>query len=358
MNQNHNCVPTHFESATNATTWQQGMAGAALARNLTVQWCYATPTDVLASLEMPAVTNFRVSFDFCYGRSWDIGTSSLLVWALGAFPSKDTLWTSDNGRLAVPGCNWTPDHEAPATALHAVLAVMSMGPVGISDGFGQTDGTLLKRIISADGTLLKPSKSLTAVDSAIAGTAGAPSGNVYATYTSSPSMLTSYTFVSFKLKSAFSVREPDFFPSLAGRVSTWAIRAFSAAAACKNGTAAAACGITVATAAQVRSGAAVKLPASDFSNVTGGTDFAPTVASVYPFCASGKAFLGDLSKYVSASFNRFPSVSCTATGVHVELVGVPGEKVAVTALRQSSGGAFVVADVVVVGNDGRGEVVF
>ena len=35
------------------------MAGAALEMNLTVQWCYATPTDILASLEMPAVTNFR-----------------------------------------------------------------------------------------------------------------------------------------------------------------------------------------------------------------------------------------------------------------------------------------------------------
>jgi hypothetical protein len=68
MNQNYNCVNEFIHSATNASLWQHGMADAALAKNLTVQWCYATPTDVLASLTMPAVTNFRVSNDFCYGQ--------------------------------------------------------------------------------------------------------------------------------------------------------------------------------------------------------------------------------------------------------------------------------------------------
>ena len=87
MNQNYNCVPDFVESADNARTWQMGMAVAALEKNLTVQWCYATPTDILAALEMPAVTNFRVSMDFCYGHSWDVGVSSLIVWAAGAFPA-------------------------------------------------------------------------------------------------------------------------------------------------------------------------------------------------------------------------------------------------------------------------------
>ena len=61
--------------------------------------------------------------DFCYGHSWDVGVSSLIVWAAGAFPSKDTLWTSNNGKFAVPGCQWSPDHEAPAAALHVAGAL-------------------------------------------------------------------------------------------------------------------------------------------------------------------------------------------------------------------------------------------
>lgn len=83
MNQNYNCVPEFIESVSNASTWQHGMTDAALAKNLTVQWCYAAPTDVLNSLEMPALTNFRVSNDFCYGSSWNVGVSSLIVWAAG-----------------------------------------------------------------------------------------------------------------------------------------------------------------------------------------------------------------------------------------------------------------------------------
>eukprot|EP01047_Picozoa_sp_COSAG01_P075507 COSAG01_NODE_12959_length_1654_cov_1.257381_2_plen_166_part_00 len=144
MNQNYNCVPDFVESADNARTWQLGMANAALELDLAVQWCYATPTDILAALEMPAATNFRVSMDFCYGHSWDVGVSSLIVWAAGAYPSKDTLWTSDNGKFAVPGCQWSADHENIAAPLHVVIALMTTGPVGISDMIGGTNVSLIR----------------------------------------------------------------------------------------------------------------------------------------------------------------------------------------------------------------------
>ena len=127
MNQNYNCMPEFIESTTAAHQWQHGMAEAAQAKGISVQWCYATPTDVLAALDMPSVTNFRVSFDFCYGGSFNIGTSGMLVWALGAHPSKDTLWTTTNNHTAIPGCSWTRDHEAPAAELHVMLALMSTG---------------------------------------------------------------------------------------------------------------------------------------------------------------------------------------------------------------------------------------
>jgi hypothetical protein len=178
MNQNYNCVPAFVESATAAREFQHGMVDAAFAKGVTVQWCYAAPTDVLASLEMPALTNFRVSMDFCYGESWNVGLSSLIVWAAGSAPSKDTLWTSTNGKFAVPGCPWTPDHEAPAVELHVVVALMTTGPVGISDGFNMTNATLISRTIAQNGLLLKPSKPLTSVDSMLDGYANAPKGHV------------------------------------------------------------------------------------------------------------------------------------------------------------------------------------
>ena len=85
MNQNYNCVDEFIESASAGKLWQRGMADAALDRNVSVQWCYASPSDILSAMDFPAVTNFRVSFDFCYGGSWNIGESSLLVWAAGGY---------------------------------------------------------------------------------------------------------------------------------------------------------------------------------------------------------------------------------------------------------------------------------
>jgi hypothetical protein len=161
-------VPEFIETTTAAVQWMQGMAGAALAKNLGVQWCFATPTDVLAALDMPAVTNFRVSLDFCYGESYLIGLGSLLVWSVGARPSKDTLWSTDNGKFLVAGCPWTRDHEEVVAPLHVALALFSTGPVGFSDLVNHTNASLLNRTIAASGLLLQPSKAITDVDSALA----------------------------------------------------------------------------------------------------------------------------------------------------------------------------------------------
>ena len=366
MNQNYNCVPDFVESADNARTWQMGMAVAALEKNLTVQWCYATPTDILAALEMPAVTNFRVSMDFCYGHSWDVGVSSLIVWAAGAFPSKDTLWTSANGKFAVPGCPWSPDHENVAAPLHVVIALMSTGPVGISDMIGGTNVTLIQRTIAKDGTLLKPAKPLSSIDSALAagrGTsnddrttvatgvavsaavAAAPQGQVYSTYTAAqgePSAVvpgspgsanwtkpaaSSWIFVSFLMKSPFSIGPRDYFPPL--RTGQKLVhREFGLGKGCANGSPASTCVST----------SSVVAPLSDMSNVTGGTDFAPAVTTVWPAdaCASGYVFLGDLTKYVAASSLRFSHVTCTATGLTATVHGTSGESVPVTVLAKET----------------------
>lgn len=367
MNQNYNCVPDFIESADNARTWQMGMAGAALEKNLTVQWCYATPTDILAALEMPAVTNFRVSNDFCYGHSWDVGVSSLIVWAAGAFPSKDTLWTSDNGKFPVPGCKWSPDHESVAAPLHVVIALMTTGPVGISDMISGTNVSLIKRTITEDGTLLKPAKPLSSVDAALAAGRGtsadlalpestataAPNGQVYSTYTASqgePSAVvpgkpgteantypavSSWIFVSFLMKAKYDIPATDFYPAIE-KGAKLVHRTFGTGEVCANGTAASACVSTVAP---------IVAPMSDMTNVTGGTDYAPTVITVWPdSCVSGYIFLGDLTKYVAASSLRFGKVTCTATGLSATVYGTAGEKVAVTVIAKTK---VLVVDVMV-----------
>lgn len=337
MNQNFNCVPEFVQSTTAISMWQNGMSQAAEARGVSVQWCYATPTDVLAAVDMPAVTNFRVSFDFCYGESWLIGVSSLLVWALGAAPSKDTLWTTSNNWTAIPGCPWTPDHESPAAELHLILALLSTGPVGISDAIGMANTTLLKRAIRQDGMLLKPSKPITAIDSSFV--SSLPSGNtldgyIYGTAAVGPS----WYFVSFKMKESYSVRLLDFWPPVksSGGPVLLAYRQFGQGGGCKHGTEAVSSGCIRLVSVDDPDPSEIVFiaPKSSFANITSGTDFAPETTTVWQACPeNGWFFLGELNKYVALSPARFSKISCTDFGVSTNVEGTAGELVMLTVLQ-------------------------
>lgn len=105
----------------------------------------------------------------------DIGWSSMLVWALGAAPSKDTFWTKNQSSIAkvhAPECGGMsgcpPDHSDAGCELHSMLAALSTGPVQPSDSIGNTNKTLLVRCMRKDGLLLQPSKPLTALDRVLA----------------------------------------------------------------------------------------------------------------------------------------------------------------------------------------------
>jgi len=359
MNQNYNCVPDFIETTDQAHKWQMGMADAALAANVTVQWCYATPTDVLAAVDMPAVTNFRVSNDYCYGRSWDIGTSSMLVWALGAAPSKDTLWTTDNHHYEVPGCDWTPDHETPGAELHVVLALMSTGPVGISDKLNSTNAALLSRALSpASSILLSPLKPATTVNSAFVSAISesqGPKGVVYVTHGLGPSWM----FISFKLTEKFGVPPSDFYPALPGKRRVVA-RIFDGGVGCVDGEDALASGCVMDG---MEGDVTLELPASDFFNTTGGTEYRPAVSTVWSECPNHWILLGELSKYVALSDKRFSSLECLESGVSTNVTGSVGEKVELWALQPVAAGdgstqLIVKKKNVVIGRNGSERIVF
>ena len=163
LKQNFECIPEFLENATAQHTWFNGMAAAADSLGLAMQWCMATPSDLLLALDYPSVTNLRVTTDYYYGESWDVGAGSLLLWSLGAAPSKDTFWTSNQSDIAVglggcPATGCPADHSEAGAELHALLALFSTGPVGFSDALGRSNATLLWRIALADGTLLPPSR--------------------------------------------------------------------------------------------------------------------------------------------------------------------------------------------------------
>ena len=94
--------------------------------------------------------------------------SSLLMGALLVAPSKDTLWTASPQPATysdtIEGGTYTTQ---PHVQLDSVLATLSLGPVGISDGLGQVDANLISQAFRSptDSTLLRPARPLSSVDS-------------------------------------------------------------------------------------------------------------------------------------------------------------------------------------------------
>lgn len=71
--------------------------------------------------------------------------------------------------------------------MEAMLACHSRGPVGISDGPGQTDSDLVRRIITHRGTILQPSRAMMAIDASYAkNKSRRPDGEVWASRTVLP----------------------------------------------------------------------------------------------------------------------------------------------------------------------------
>jgi hypothetical protein len=286
--------------------------------------------------------------DYYYGHSYDLGVSSMLMWALASAPSKDTFWTTPNSANAIEkkGCDSTgcpADHSAAGCELHTMLALMSTGPVGFSDFANATNRTLLMRTCDSTGTLFKPSKPLTTVDGALhlslasLDSGGSEQQFVFGSYSGyyfehGSYFVFGYYFVSFKLSSPYDVQPTDFWPPLNEHFTQFVYRADSGGQPfpCMNGTTAASCGVHA-----VSSGVAplLQLPAN--AKVGTANEYAPTLTTVVPVCASGYALLGELEKFASLSAypsGRFSAVGCTPSGVQCILHGTPGEEVSITVL--------------------------
>ena len=176
-----------FADTTAAERWYRGMAEAALERNISIQYCLPSATDMLAALSFPAVVQARASGDYAReegnmdpdGNVVTLGGASLLLGATAIAPSKDTLWT----RSPQPSTSSDRTHSGARTAPHvqldALLATLSLGPVGISDGLNQTDVGLIGQAYRSktDGTLLRPSRPLSTIDAVWTNYSNAPNTN-------------------------------------------------------------------------------------------------------------------------------------------------------------------------------------
>lgn len=139
--------------------WLLQMGKGARKNGLTIQYCMSPPRHMLQSLEIPVVSQARVSDDYQPGNDqWQIGVTSMVAHALGVAPFKDNFWTTTNQ----PGNPYS--RSEPYPELQSVVATLSTGPVGPSDRINYSNPELIMRSCNADGLILKPSKPAMALD--------------------------------------------------------------------------------------------------------------------------------------------------------------------------------------------------
>jgi len=133
------------------------------------------PSDALASTvggSGGAVTNARASEDNfpSAGGRWSIGLTSMFYGALDLKPFYDDTWTV--AQQCAPDNPYGCGTRETFVELSVVISVLSTGPLGISDGIGFTNATLVGLAVRLDGLILKPSTPASPVDALFSGAPG------------------------------------------------------------------------------------------------------------------------------------------------------------------------------------------
>ena len=202
-------IPMLMNNATFGRQWLMGMGTAADKHHLSIQYCMSYPRHVLTSLELRSVTQARVSDDYQPGNhQWRIAVSSLWSDAIDVAPSKDCFWTQQTPQYNGHYTTWFNISE-PRPRLQALIASMSNGPVQPADQIGFSDVALIMRSCNADGLLLRPSVAIAPIDNYFVSLAFGPViGDMYYTYSTIPAgdslpryvyLLSAYMIAPYKL---------------------------------------------------------------------------------------------------------------------------------------------------------------
>ena len=388
------------------------MNDAALVRGLPIQLCMTLPSDLMQSLEMDAVTNYRASGDYAGLANFDIGGSSLLAWALGLRPSKDNFWTARPPSQVESGLPW-PVSSNPGSncELNAVIATLSTGPFGIADAAGTTNRTIVHAGTRQDGLILQPDRPATFIEAMFDG-ASAPGGHVWATHTRAKLYLsagppsgggsdtggggngrpatassttapmssmttTQHLVLSIDVVTPYRLTSTDLYPAMSA-ASGWVAHRWGSL--CAAGALAVASGCVAAVASEATMPVLHTGPPSKAAVKNDTHTFA--LHQLAPIFPNGWVLLGDLTRYAAASARRIPAVGLTGAPAHaapapqsevpgaavgglggataarqsgmnrgpggvgsggvggglvVQVVGVPGEALGITALRPHAG---------------------
>ena len=168
-----------ISNASTMNLWMGAMAQSAQKNSVTVQYCCSPPSVLHAGAQYAAAIGARASPDYVANANgglrpnfqWAIGVESAFHWlGFGLLPDKDTTIT--NSTSTQHGGDGVPTANAPSfygfyekNALkHILAAALSGGPTSFSDAVGDGNATLLRSVTRADGTVLRTSRTHTALD--------------------------------------------------------------------------------------------------------------------------------------------------------------------------------------------------
>ena len=165
-----------LQNATMGRIWLEQMSEAAARNSVGIQYCMTFPRMLMTSVLLDAVSQWRASDDYGPGQTdgcrfpycvYYIGTTSLLSWAIGLAPAKDNFWSTE----WQPGSHYSNTTREPYSEMQVAIASYSTGPVTPSDGVGFTNVSLVKMSCTQNGTLLQPTRPMSAIDACYGGDA-------------------------------------------------------------------------------------------------------------------------------------------------------------------------------------------
>jgi hypothetical protein len=161
---------------TDAETFLNNMAAAMAQRNVTMQYCMASPRHFMQASKYSNLTTIRTSADRLGPDKWtDFLYTSRLASAMGVWPFTDNFKSTETGNL--------------------LLAALSAGPVGLADPIGELNAANLLHAVRQDGVIVKPDVPLTPADSSYSSMAHAVDApQIATTYSDFGPLRTYYVF--------------------------------------------------------------------------------------------------------------------------------------------------------------------
>ena len=336
-------MPYFREQMGRTTDWFSGMATSVLNHDLTMQICMPSTSNLMAAVDLPAVTTTRTSTDYAPSVSKEtyypqFHTNNMLAWALGILPFKDNFHSSEE-----------------FAADEALVSALSAGMVGLGDALGAFRRDIVMRTCRPDGLLLKPDRPALPIDAMFL-----PHQRPYTTYTySQRENLGRWGYVAaYHLAKNHPDRDDDdwlhavlmyegldvgdmfVYPDV---VTDWKVdlkRDF---------------GIEGKVAAYNWKTGEATVAEGGFAMTPDQSNYGYAFYVLAPVFGNGLALIGDPSRYVTMADKRFTAVVSDATGIDITLAGLPGETLDIRAF-DADAAAMLPPFSITIGDDGSAQV--